>query len=101
MIWAAGGVNRDIFLDAISGSYRLVKQSDYLNQPVAWYRFNAQLCRFNPRRHRWQPTPIAHPQLARAGAAALWVRGFGCFYIGGELKPAVRTPQIVRIGDMH
>lgn len=101
MIWAAGGVNHDIFLDAISGSYSLVKQSDYLNQPIVWYRFNPRLCRYNPRRHRWQPTATVHPQLARAGAAALWVRGFGCFYIGGEVKPAVRTPQIVRIGDMH
>ncbi len=101
VIWAAGGVNRDIFLDAISGRYELVEQKEYLNQPVAWYRFNPLLCRYNTRRHRWQPTHTAHPMLARAGAAALWVRGFGCFYIGGELKPSVRTPQIVRITDGH
>ena len=98
-IWAAGGVNRDIFLDAISGRYRLVEQKDYLNQPIAWYRFNPFLCRFNPRRGRWHPPHTSHAMLARAGAAALWVPGFGCFYIGGELKPAVRTPQIVRIAD--
>ncbi len=98
-IWAAGGVNHDIFLDAISGRYKLVEQKDYLNQPAAWYRFNPLLCRYNPRRQRWLPTHTSHPQLARAGAAALWVPAFGCFYIGGELKPAVRTPQIVRIAD--
>jgi cyclically-permuted mutarotase family protein len=100
-IWTAGGVNHDIFLDAISGRYQLVEQKDYLNQPIAWYRFNPRLCQYNPRRQRWQSTHTSHPMLARAGAAALWVRGFGCFYIGGELKPAVRTPQIVRIENRY
>lgn len=100
-IWATGGVNHDIFLDAISGRYHLVKRNDYLSQPIAWYKFNPLLLRYSPHRHRWQVKAAAHQQLARAGAAALFVRGFGCFYIGGELKPTVRTPQVVRITQPH
>ena len=33
-IYATGGVNKDIFLDAISGRYKLVRQTEYLLQPI-------------------------------------------------------------------
>ncbi len=96
-IYATGGVNKDIFLDAISGRYEWVSQSRYLDQPVEWYRFGGTLYRYDLQSQRWLPSVIDHPSLARAGAQAV-PTSVGIYYIGGELKPAVRTPQIVLIG---
>ena len=93
-IYATGGVNKDIFLDAISGRYELVKQSDYLNQPISWYRFSGNLYEYDVEKGAWLKTRFADNGLARAGAQMV-VTQKGCFYIGGELKPALRTPQIV------
>ena len=93
-IYATGGVNKDIFLDAISGRYERVKQADYLNQPISWYRFSGNLYEYDVEKGAWLKTRFADNGLARAGAQMV-VTQKGCFYIGGELKPALRTPQIV------
>ena len=95
-IFATGGVNKDIFLDAISGRYKLVDKADYLLQPIEWYRFSGNLCEFDPVSGKWQKTRFAAPALARAGAQVITAPS-GVYYIGGELKPALRTPQIVKI----
>ena len=99
-IYATGGVNKDIFLDAISGRYELVKQSDYLNQPISWYRFSGNLYEYDVLSETWVKTRFADKGLARAGAQMV-VTQKGCFYIGGELKPALRTPQIVVLQDLE
>lgn len=99
-IYATGGVNKDIFLDAISGRYELVKQSDYLNQPISWYRFSGNLYEYDVLSEAWVKTRFADKGLARAGAQMV-VTQKGCFYIGGELKPALRTPQIVVLQDLE
>ena len=93
-VYATGGVNRAIFLDAISGRYERVKKDDYLKQPIDWYRFSGNLYEFDCKKGEWLPTSFAHKALARAGAVAV-ATPLGVYYIGGELKPAVRTPQIV------
>lgn len=93
-IYATGGINKDIFLDAISGRYERVKQADYLNQPISWYRFSGNLYEYDVEKGAWLKTRFADNGLARAGAQMV-VTQKGCFYIGGELKPALRTPQIV------
>lgn len=93
-IYATGGVNKEIFLDAISGRYECVGKDDYLKQPIAWYRFSGNLYTFDTAHSRWQPTVFASSALARAGAQPIPTK-YGVFYIGGELKPALRTPQIV------
>lgn len=93
-IYATGGVNKDIFLDAISGRYERVKQADYLNQPISWYRFSGNLYEYDVEKGAWLKTRFADNGLARAGAQMV-VTQKGGFYIGGELKPALRTPQIV------
>ena len=95
-----GGVNKDIFLDAISGRYERVKQSDYLNQPISWYRFSGNLYEYDVVSEAWVKTRFADKGLARAGAQMV-VTQKGCFYIGGELKPALRTPQIVVLQDLE
>lgn len=99
-IFATGGVNRDIFLDAISGRYELVRKDDYLGQPVAWYRFSGNLCVYDAAKGEWLKTAFADRGLARAGAQVV-ATPQGCFYIGGELKPSVRTPQIVRVASLE
>lgn len=93
-LYATGGVNRTIFLDAISGRYECVKKDDYLKQPIDWYKFSGNLYVFDAVAGQWLTTTFANQALARAGAQAVPTT-FGVYYIGGELKPALRTPQIV------
>lgn len=95
-LYATGGVNRTIFLDAISGRYECVKKDDYLKQPIDWYKFSGNLYVFDAVAGQWLTTTFANLALARAGAQAV-PTPLGVYYIGGELKPALRTPQIVII----
>lgn len=95
-LYATGGVNRTIFLDAISGRYECVKKDDYLKQPIGWYKFSGNLYVFDAVAGQWLTTTFANQALARAGAQAVPTR-LGVYYIGGELKPALRTPQIVLV----
>ena len=88
-----GGVNKDIFTDAISGRHSLVSEKDYLSKPVAWYRFNPHAMFYAIARGKWFPL-ITDKSLARAGAQIVNL-GNIIYYIGGELKPGARTPQIV------
>ena len=92
----AGGVNKDLFFDAISGAYKMVKKEDYLLQPVEWYRFNTALMHYSGETNKWTKTNLSSPHLARAGAAMV-VHGNHIYYIGGELKPGIRSAQISRI----
>lgn len=95
-LYATGGVNRTIFLDAISGRYECVKRDDYLKQPIDRYKFSGNLYVFDAVAGQWLTTTFANQTLARAGAQAVPTQ-LGVYYIGGELKPALRTPQIVII----
>lgn len=95
-LYATGGVNRTIFLDAISGRYECVEKNDYLKQPIDWYRFSGNLYVFDAVAGQWLTTTFANQALARAGAQAVPTQ-LGVYYIGGELKPALRTPEIVII----
>lgn len=89
-----GGVNREIFWDAISGTYKLVEKENYLKRPVEWYKFSANFMRFDVKKGNWIENSITHQALARAGAQVVSC-GNIFYYIGGELKPSVRTPEIV------
>lgn len=95
-LYATGGVNRAIFLDAISGRYECVKKDDYLKQPIDWYKFSGNLYVFEAVAGQWLTTTFANQALARAGAQVVPTT-LGVYYIGGELKPALRTPEIVII----
>ena len=91
-----GGVNKDIFFDAISGAYKMVEKQNYLKQPVEWYRFNGTLMLFNAKTNSWTETNLSSPHLARAGA--LMVRANNAiYYVGGELKPGVRSAEVSKI----
>lgn len=95
-LYATGGVNRTIFLDAISGRYECVEKNDYLKQSIDWYKFSGNLYVFDAVAGQWLTTTCANKALARAGAQVVPTT-LGVYYIGGELKPALRTPEIVII----
>lgn len=95
-LYATGGVNRTIFLDAISGRYECVEKNDYLKQSIDWYKFSGNLYVFDAVAGQWLTTTFANKALARAGAQVVPTT-LGVYYIGGELKPALRTPQIVLV----
>lgn len=91
---AAGGVNREIFTDAISGTYSLINKADYMLQPAKWYRFNPRLMAYDINNGHWELLDN-NEAYARAGALILHYKE-NIIYIGGELKPGIRTPQIHR-----
>ena len=87
----AGGVNRNIFLEA------LINQApDYLQHPVEWYRFNPMIFVFDASSHEWQHS-IPIPDVARAGAGMVAGNEDDIYIIGGELKPRVRSSETVHI----
>ena len=90
LILCTGGVNKDIFLAALRHP-----EKDYLLHPVEWYKFNDRILVYNANRNIWQEVART-PQTARAGAALTgWNKTF--YNINGELKPGVRTPEIIKI----
>lgn len=95
-ILATGGVNKEIFLDAISGRYKKVKQHEYLNQQVSFYRFNYNLLTFDTQKGNWDSNVQQDLRLARAGSQMV-VTSKGIYYIGGEIKPGLRAPSITKI----
>lgn len=95
LILCTGGVNKEIFLDAISGKYSRIAKENYLTQPVGWYQFNDRLMVYNTHRDRWEEWGQSSA-LARAGAA-LSESQQGVFVMGGETKPGIRTAEICRI----
>ena len=82
-----GGVNKDVFLAAINKL-----PEGYLLHEPEWYRFNNRVLCY--RDGAWTQL-FQHPTVARAGCA--WAYWQGCVYVvGGELKPGIRTAEIVR-----
>ena len=87
-----GGVDRDIFQNAIQGKYG----ADYTSWPAGTYHFRQDIWRFDPMPRAWQRLG-ATGYAARAGAAG-WITQEGDLVIaGGERKPTVRTTSVVRI----
>ena len=90
LIVCMGGVNKDIFLQALRNP-----APDYLSHPVEWYKFNKDLLAYNVFSHEWR-TLYSSSDLARAGAVVVPYKN-SFFYINGEIKPGVRTPTVVRV----
>lgn len=89
-IIAAGGVNKDIFLEALRN-----QAPDYLSHPAEWYRFNQLVMTFDPQTGTWTIIDKC-AGTARAGAGIAIVDG-GALIIGGEIKPRIRTADIIFI----
>lgn len=83
----AGGVNKDIFIEALRN-----QAPDYLQHPVEWYRFNGCLIVFDPKTLTCSAEPC-QPDLARAGASMVSLSDNRVAVSGGELKPRIRTPK--------
>ena len=91
-VLCAGGVNKDIFLQALQGIH---KGKEYLTRPVEWYQFNRKLLKYDVNKDAW--TCLGDfEQGARAGAAMV-SDGSSYYIINGELKPGIRTKDINRI----
>lgn len=87
-IVCTGGVNRQIFLDAIT-----CQAPDYLEHPIEWYKFNGKTYIFHPLDHTWHCLGNSKPERARAGATTATLPNGTILLMGGELKPRVRTPH--------
>ena len=105
---AMGGVHKDIFLGALQREQIQKEAIDlsiidslkmegykYMTQPQEWYGFNKHLFLFDLKTETWHNLG-SHSSLARAGAVAV-IDGLDIYLIGGELKPGIRTPDIVRV----
>lgn len=91
-VLCAGGVNKDIFLQALQGIHT---GKEYLSRPVEWYQFNRKLLKYDIHEDQW--TCLGdYEQGARAGAAMV-TDGSSYYIINGELKPGIRTKDINRI----
>ncbi len=91
-ILCVGGVNKDIFLQALQGIH---SGKPYLTRPVEWYKFNRNLMLYRPATDEWTVLADAE-QGARAGAALVG-DGDTYYIINGELKPGIRTNEISKI----
>ncbi|MDE6367085.1 MAG: hypothetical protein K2L33_05810 [Muribaculaceae bacterium] len=91
LIAAFGGVNKDVFLDALRN-----QAPDYLEHPIDWYRFNRCVLLFEPATETWTIADTT-PDTARAGAAAVAGPDGDLFIYGGELKPRIRTASTLHI----
>ncbi|MCM1066994.1 MAG: cyclically-permuted mutarotase family protein [Muribaculaceae bacterium] len=92
-ILVAGGVNKDVFLEALR-----CQAPDYLSHPIAWYRFNDNIFIYSPASKSWS-VKGRDASTARAGAsAAPGPDGSkSLLIIGGEIKPRIRTADITNI----
>ena len=90
-IVCAGGVNKDVFLEALNGKF---ERTFYLTQELAWYKFNRNILVYDTTNDSWQVAAEAENG-ARAGAAMV-AHGNTVIFINGELKPGIRTPMTSR-----
>ncbi len=106
-ILCLGGVNHDIFLDAITTQYKIACDtslteeekrernhefsSHYMTQPIDYYRFNTECRVFDTKTGEWSTIDRTH-NAARAGTTLVW-KGYTFYAVQGELKPGVRSPE--------
>ena len=109
-ILCLGGVNHDIFLDAITTQYTIGHDqtltdeekgqrnhefsANYMTQPIDYYKFNSECRVFDTQTGTWS-TIDNTPNTARAGATLVW-DGSTFYAVQGELKPGVRSPETWR-----
>lgn len=86
-----GGVNKDVFLEALRN-----QAPDYLTHEPQWYRFNDRLLIFDPRTSQWHDFG-RQEGAARAGAGAAADTKGRIYLNGGEVKPRIRTAEFMII----
>ena len=86
-----GGVHKDVFMTGM-----LQSDSLYMRHPISWYRFNPYIVQYDGQ--QWEVLTDSQGLTARAGAALVNDRGV-LYLVGGELKPGIRSNQVVRIKE--
>lgn len=84
-----GGVNYRIFKNAIEGK----ADKDYMRHTPEWYKFNDDILLYNYTEKKWRICPDISG-MARAGGVILLHKNH-LYMICGEIKPGVRTPNII------
>lgn len=95
-ILCIGGVNKEIFKNAIQQSFTSDEYMKYLSKPIEWYKFNKQILLYDIYGMCWWQLGQS-ALLARAGATLIKYDQNSFLCIGGELKPGVRTSRICKI----
>lgn len=90
-LYLTGGVDYRIFKQAMEGR----GPADYLKKPVEWYSFNRDILVYDTARGTWQVCPAAEG-MGKAGGILLHHEG-RMWMVCGEVKPGIRTPQVVGI----
>lgn len=105
-ILTLGGVNYDVFLDALSSIHvntfdnsitdeeranRAKEFSlNYMTQPIEYYRFNSEYRIYDTHTNQW--TTIEQSENGTRAGATLVADDKTFYAVQGELKPGVRTP---------
>ena len=90
-IICTGGVNKEIFLNALNGQY---ERQFYLSQDPSWYGINSKILAYNPFSDSWDVLGESE-KTARAGAGMV-ACGSYAFVINGEIQPGIRSSEITR-----
>ena len=91
-IFMMGGVNDEIFQNAIQGKYG----DDYLTHEKEWYQFRDSLLVYNTITDTWCSIAKS-PLLARASAGLTLFSPNKWLYVNGELKPGIRASSVTEI----
>lgn len=105
LILCLGGVNHDVFLNAIQSQYAIANDSSlsaeektrrniefsktYMTQPLEYYNFNSECRLFDIKTKSWT-TLDKTADAARAGATLVYDAN-EAYVVQGELKPGVRS----------
>lgn len=110
-ILCLGGVNHEVFLDAITAQYNIGNDTttsaeekarlnlefskNYMTQPIEYYKFNPECRIFDTLTGEWKIIDVT-PNAARAGAT-LVSDGKTMYAVQGELKPGVRSADTWKV----
>lgn len=85
-----GGVNRDIFMEAINNL-----TPEYFKRDIDDYRFNRNIYCLDLSDNEW--SIVSSDKIFALAGASVCTLNNTVFLSGGELKPGIRTPQFVEI----
>ena len=89
-LFIAGGVNYRIFKDAVEGK----APKDYMKRPSEWYQFSKDLLIYDLKTGTWSVIPEVDG-FNKAGGTLLH-HNKSLFMVCGEIKPGIRTSEIVK-----
>lgn len=88
-----GGVNKEIFENAINGAYG----DDYLTHYAEWYKFNKDIVVFHTLTDSWYTIPGMGSLFARAGAGIINEGNNSYIIVDGECKPGIRGSEVTKV----